>query len=367
METGRLRPGQTIKLTTDSQYYREVYDSTLLAVYENTLEISSPYHNGIHVPLNTGTKLDMNIRTEFGMVPAKGEIKERFMGRRSLLVEIHDSPAAEYEGRENRCRFVAVSSGKGGVGKTVFVINYAVALARRGKKVVVIDADLGMANVDVLLKLSPRHNLTDVVRGRRNLISIILDGPGGIKFIPGGSGIQELANLSDVQFRRITSEFEYLEKNFDYVLIDTGAGLSKNVTSFVYCADETVVVTTPEPHAITDAYSFIKIILERTGSVNLKLLINRCSSNKEAEQVSDKMKNVIRRFLNYNIELMGYMQESRFVTKSVKEQVPFALLYPDCTASRNIRRLVEHSCGEDSANRSSIPRFITRFSGMFTR
>lgn len=370
MDTYRLEEGQAIQLTTNSIFYRNVYESEIISVMEDSLEICTPYYKGLHVPLNVGFVLKLKIQTSDSICEFTTEVLDRDVERHSLIVRLpqQKAKAAERDGAAvSACKFIAVTSGKGGVGKTSFIINYAIMLARKGKKVVLMDADLGMANVDVLLGVNSRHTLVDVVEGGKDISEVVTDAPGNIKIIPGGSGIQELASLTTPQFYRITSGFDYLEKNFDYVLIDTGAGLSKNVTNFIYSADETIIITTPEPHAITDAYSIMKVILEKSRDIRLKLIINKCETSREGEAVLDRISGVVRSFLHCNITPYGYILESKVVSRSIKEQLPLAISYPGSDVARSIESMV--NCEVDSlagaCKTKTNSNFISKFKSLF--
>lgn len=368
METYRIEEGQSIQLTANSIFYKNVYTSTVLSVGTDTIEIGNPYYKGLHVPLNIGFILNLKINTRDGVYEFTTEVIDRDLSRHTLIVKL---PAQKKEStalNSDYCKFVTISSGKGGVGKTSFIINYALSLADKGKKVVLLDADLGMANIDVLLKVSTKYNLIDVIDGTKTLKDIIVDAPGGIKIIPGGSGLQDLANLTNTQLYRITSGFDYLENNFDYVLIDTGAGLSKNVTNFIFSSDETIIVTTPEPHAITDAYSIIKVILDKSRDVDLKLIINKCETIQEGEAVLNRISGVVKNFLNYSINPFGYILESKIVTKSLKEQIPMYLSYPNSDPVKNIEVIVGRELGNSGLqNRSHVSSFVSKFKSLFTR
>ncbi len=366
MDTYGFQTGQAISMTTRSPFYRDTYESTILSVHNSVLEIRSPYKNGFYIPLNIDCKLNMTVSSAFGQIQVTGKIVDRNISKHTLKVDIFNSGALKTQSNFNKCKFITVTSGKGGVGKTAFIINYAISLARKGKKVALLDADLGMANVDVLLKLCPRYNLVDVIDGSRKLSSILIDGPEGIKFVPGGSGIQGLSNLSSLQFNRIISGFEYLEKNFDYVLIDTGAGLSTNITNFIFSSDETIIMTTPEPHAITDAYSIIKVILDSNRNVKLALLINRCESSNEGKFVSDKIINVVKRFLDYNLTSIGFLPETRIVSKSIRKQSPFIISYQNSDIARTVECIAENEVLNKKTTQAYIfSSFASKFKSFF--
>lgn len=236
-----------------------------------------------------------------------------------------------------RTRVMAITSGKGGVGKTNIVANLAISLSEAGMRVLVVDADLGLANVDVLLGLYPRYNLGHVVQGQKSLEEVIINGPAGIRIIPGASGLQDLAQMDAGRRHALLSDLVSLEEQADLVLIDTGAGLSSSVMDFVVSSDEAVIVTTPEPTAIADAYAMIKVLSQTDSDVYIRLLVNQARSESEAEQVADQILSVARRFLNVHVDNLGYVLVDVAVQRSVRAQKPFVLLYPHSSASECIR------------------------------
>jgi ATPases involved in chromosome partitioning len=228
---------------------------------------------------------------------------------------------------------IAVASGKGGVGKTNFSVNLAIALKQSGNNVVVFDADLGLANVDVLIGAAPKHNLYDVIFNNKKLKDVIISGPAGIKIIPGGSGIESLSNLNDNQRKELSEKFGELTDT-DVLIIDTSAGMSKNVLGFMAVSEDVVVVTTPEPTSITDAYSLIKVALKHMPSMNIHVVINRANSQEEAQLTYQRLENAVRDFLKKDIKYLGYIADDNKVRKAVMEQNPFRNAYPDCQASK---------------------------------
>lgn len=252
--------------------------------------------------------------------------------------------------RSNK-RVIAVASGKGGVGKTNLVINLGIALARSAKKILVLDADLGLANVDVLLDINPKYNLQHLISGQKSLSDIIVEGPNQIKIVPGGSGIIELADMTDGQRERLISSFVELENQSDITLIDTGAGISKNVLSFILAAGEVLILTTPEPTAITDAYGLIKVINQKDIDVDIKLLVNMASNEKEAKEVSERISLVSKQFLNKHIEDFGFVLRDSAISQAVKRQQPFILSFPYSDASKCINRIANRF--DDTAPKTS--------------
>ncbi len=262
---------------------------------------------------------------------------------------------------QTQARVITVTSGKGGVGKTNVTVALAVAFARLGKKVLILDADLGLSNVDVILGASAPGNLFQVIHNGLDLNDVVADGPLGIKFISGGSGIYDLSNLSDSQIQYFLHQVGQFDNWADIILIDTGAGLNRMVLNFVLAADEVVVVTTPEPTAVADAYAVIKAYAAKGGQSPVRLIVNRVRELAEGEGVLNKLAKVSQRFLGLPISHLGFIFEDRMVQKAVTSQVPLMVAYPDSVAARCIDRIA-HSLlfGEDLP----VPRGIR---GLFQR
>ena len=225
-------------------------------------------------------------------------------------------------------RVIAVTSGKGGVGKTNVVGNLAVSMANMGKKVLIMDADLGLANIDIIYGMHPRYNISDVLSGERELKEIIVEGPSGVRIIPAGSGFVNLTHLTDGQKLSLLSEFEAFEDDFDYFLIDTGAGISDNVTYFNLAANECIIVVSPEPTSITDAYAMIKVMSTQHGEKHFKLLLNMVRDESEAKAVFLNLIQAADRFLSgVSLEYCGYLPRDEKVPAAVRQRKPFVTLY----------------------------------------
>ncbi len=261
-------------------------------------------------------------------------------------------------------RVICISSGKGGVGKTNFTLNLALALKKKGSRVLVIDADLGLANIEILLGIDIRYGFIDLVEDHIKIEDIMVDGPLGIKIISGGAGISEVADLPIYKINKILNNMIYLKQYVDFILIDTGAGISKSVMSFVVAAQEVIVVTTPEPTSIADAYALIKVITKQTNEKAINMVINRVDNKAEAEITFKKMQMVSKRFLNKSINYLGYISDDRNVRISVKKQVPFMLNSPNCLASKNVENICDSLLGS-TENRSKFNNFINRLSNLF--
>lgn len=274
------------------------------------------------------------------------------------------------ENEKSGIRVISVSSGKGGVGKTNFSVNLAVALKEHGCNAVVFDADLGLANVDVITGIVPKYTLYDVIFNNRNIEDIIMHGPGGIQIIPGGSGVERLLNLSDLQRRFLSEKFEKL-KDTDILIIDTGAGISKNVMGFMAMSDENIVVTTPEPTSITDAYGLMKVAFKYTAGHGMYLIVNRVKDEDEARLTYERLHKAIKIFLNGNLNYLGYIAEDKNVEKAVMEQTPFKMLYPYSPASRCIDDISYKITGIQNQNgdrrKVDLRDFFTKVAYIFTR
>lgn len=242
-------------------------------------------------------------------------------------------------------RVIAISSGKGGVGKTNFTINLAIALSKLKQRVTVVDADLGLANVDILLGLVPRYTLTHVLKKEKSVEEILVSGPNGVQIISGGSGVMDLVNLNQEELGTLINSFEFLNDCSDYILIDTGAGLNQSVMSFIQAANEVVVVVTSDPTSITDAYALIKNIQDL--EISIKVVVNRVESNKEGYEVFHKLNSATSKFLNFELESIGFLYEDQNVKKSVRNQVPFLLGYPNSLASKGVE-LIAYNINNNS-------------------
>jgi flagellar biosynthesis protein FlhG len=278
-------------------------------------------------------------------------------------VEHAAKPPETSEGRK-ATRIIAVSSGKGGVGKTNIAINLALAYAQAGKKVIVMDADLGLANVNVVLGVIPRYNLYHLIRKQKSLSEILVDTSYGIKIIAGASGFSKIANLTEDERRDFISELAALS-NADILIIDCAAGVSNNVISFIAAADDALIVTTPEPTAITDAYGIIKIIATEIENLDLglKLVVNRVKSVVEGKRVAERVINIAGQFLNLKVDYLGFVFDDPVVHTAVVRQKPFLILEPKSRASLCIRHLLGRLEDFDYRDGKGIPTFLKKLFG----
>jgi flagellar biosynthesis protein FlhG len=256
--------------------------------------------------------------------------------------------AEKKEDRVKQTKTIAITSGKGGVGKTSLAVSLSIAIARNGQtKVTLLDADLGLANINVILGVIPQFNLYHVIKGKKKLKDIVIDVPEGIKIIAGASGFHQLANLDMKQRKEFIDEFQSLEGD-DYMVIDTGAGVSQNVLSFVVAADEVIVVTTPEPTAITDAYGIIKSIASQTNDKPIRLVVNRVQSVSEGRRVAQRIINIAGQFLNIKVDSLGFIFDDPLVAKSVRNQKPFIVGYPKARSSVCVAMIADKITNRES-------------------
>jgi flagellar biosynthesis protein FlhG len=273
-------------------------------------------------------------------------------------------PAGGKPAPRTATRIIAVSSGKGGVGKTNIAINLALAYAQLGKRVVVMDADLGLANVNVVLGVIPRYNLYHLIRKQKTLREIVVDTAYGIQIIAGASGFSKIANLSEDERKTFIGELAALA-NADVIVIDCAAGVSSNVISFVAAADDAIIVTTPEPTAITDAYGIIKIIATEIENldIGLKLVVNRVRSVVEGRRVAERVITIAGQFLNLKVDYLGFVYEDPVVHTAVARQKPFLVMDPRSKASACIRHLVGRLENVDYRDGKGIPQFLRKLFG----
>jgi len=261
-------------------------------------------------------------------------------------------------------RIITVTSGKGGVGKTNLSVNMALAFARIGKKVIVMDADLGLANVNVMLNMIPKYNLYHVIKKQKTIREILVETEYGISIVAGASGFSQIANLGEEDRKDFIKELDSLS-NADIIIIDTSAGVSSNVLDFIAAADDAVIITTPEPTAITDAYGIIKIIATEYDSLNmgLKLVVNRARGAAEAKSVADRMINISGQFLNLKVDYLGFIYDDSSVPHAVLRQKPFMVVDPKCKASICVQHIVERMDRNKHGESHGFGAMLKRFFG----
>lgn len=282
------------------------------------------------------------------------------MDQAQRLREILESPDLK-KTNENDARIITVTSGKGGVGKTNFTVNLAWALASQDKRVSIVDADLGLANVDVVLGIMPKLNLGHVIRNEATIQDIITTTENGLNIISGGSGSMDLVDLDDKGVEKIIESFAYLNKISDYILIDTGAGLSNAVLSFIEAAHDTIVVINPDPASMTDAYALIKNI--RNVEYNeLNVVVNRVDNAAEGESVYSKLNAATEKFLGKNLIYLGCIHDDYMLKRAVRRQIPIMDFAPNAVSSKGIYHISYSLINEKEpeGNVRSFKSFISK-------
>lgn len=295
--------------------------------------------------------LSKNERRNFGRVPTSGTM---------LLGDQADGVRQLAAAHDRHARVLAVTSGKGGVGKTNIAVNLAGAMAQLRKRVVLVDLDLGLANADILLDLEPRYNLSHVFSRQRRIEEVLISAPGGFEIVPGASGVEKLANLDDVERDNLIQAFGALHRARDYIIFDTGAGISKNTTGFLAAADDVLVVTIPEPPAIVDAYAVVKMLSEGRDRGEIYLVVNRASSREEAERIANGFAATAHRFLNVYVSKLGYVPDDPRVSQAVRQKKPFLTAFPNAPASDRVRLIAERLCRSGARAPEERPSFVRR-------
>ena len=245
--------------------------------------------------------------------------------------------------RKNFTKVIAITSGKGGVGKTNLISNIAFMLAKSGKRVLLMDADLGLGNVDILLGLAPKYNISHVLKGEKNLSDIIVNGPGGISIIPASSGIQKVTDLNEEEKLVLMEQFNSIDDEFDYFLIDTGAGISKNVTYFCVASQNIIVVATPEPTSITDAYALMKVLYKNYQEKKFNLIVNMANNQNDALQVYNTLTLVIDKYLGMEISLsyLGFIPVDNKFPQAVRKQKLISEIFPSGDTAKSFLKIVK--------------------------
>ncbi len=267
-----------------------------------------------------------------------------------------------------KARVIAVTSGKGGVGKTSISVNLAIEISKMGKKVVIFDADFGLANVEVMLGIRPKFNLLDVFHNGKSIEDIITEGPNGIGFISSGSGVSELASMDYDSIKLLIREMSKLDRLYDVVIIDTGAGITDSVMEFVMVSPEILLVVTPEPTSITDAYSLLKV-LRRKEEFNpiyktINVVSNRVEDANEGQDIYNKMNTVSSKFLNTKLKYLGEIYQDKSASMAIIEQKPVSIAYPNSSATKgivNIAFKLMNETGADSAPKEGIAKVFFDF------
>ena len=268
----------------------------------------------------------------------------------------------------SNARIITVTSGKGGVGKSSTAINLALQFRRQGKRVIIFDADFGLANIEVMFGVIPKYTLADLVFKGKEIKDILTEGPEGVLFVSGGSGIARLVNLDNEQVKRLVYKMSELERLADVIVIDTGAGISPSVLEFVAASPEVLLVTTPEPTSITDSYALLKALAMIPGydrnSSKIKVITNKVTSQSESRNIFEKLSVVVNRFLHLNLEYLGEVPQDNAITKAIMKQKPVSLAYPSSSSSNAFARIRERLDSGEGAiphQKKGVARFLALF------
>jgi flagellar biosynthesis protein FlhG len=250
--------------------------------------------------------------------------------------------------KQSSPKIITVTSGKGGVGKSNFVVNLGLTLQKNGKKVLIFDADVGMGNDDVLLGFLPKYNVFDIIFNNKDIDDVIVTGPYGIKLLPGGSGITRVNEITNAQRNNFLDKLSKIE-DLDYILMDTGAGINRSVLGFIACCDELIILTTPEPTSLMDAYSLIKAVVHFNIKSKAKVVINRTLDKNEGEETYEKFRTAVKTFLKIEVEYIGSVAEDKKLVQAVRSQKPFVIDSPNCEASQDILKISNKLLGIESS------------------
>lgn len=243
--------------------------------------------------------------------------------------------------RMSKTRVISVISGKGGVGKSNISLNFAIALRKLGRKVILFDLDIGMANLDILMGILPARTIVDMVEKELSVGDIIEYGTGGLPFIAGGSGLSKIFRMDERKMLHFFHELEKLQREYDTIIFDMGAGVSDDLLNFVLASDEAIVVTTPEPTAITDAYAALKFIYRSGGQLSVRVLVNRSRTEKEGRETAHRLQRVAQQFLHRDIAAFSVLPDDPIVSDSVKAGIPFLLYSPRAPAARAVMKAAQ--------------------------
>ncbi|MBU3198704.1 MinD/ParA family protein [Clostridium estertheticum] len=263
-------------------------------------------------------------------------------------------------------RIITVTSGKGGVGKSNIVVNLSIALQKMGKKVMIFDADIGMGNDDIIMGCSSKYSVFDVISKGKEIEEVVLTGPFGVKLLPGGSALTKVEDLTEVERNMFLNKLTALT-GLDYIIMDTGAGVNKSVLGFISCCEDLVIVTTPEPTSLTDAYSLLKAVKHFDIKNSAKVIINRSLDNNEADLTFNKFNNAVIKFLDMKLEYLGKIGEDKKLSYAVRQQEPVVVSYPNSGAALDINKIASKLEGaKDKASGIGVEGLFKKIFSIFS-
>lgn len=263
-------------------------------------------------------------------------------------------------------KVITVTSGKGGVGKSNFVVNLSIALQKMGKSVLIFDADVGMGNDDILMGYLPKYNVFDIINKNMNIEDVIIQGPLGVRLLPGGSGLNKIEEFTTKQREEFLSKITSLN-NVDYIIMDTGAGINRSVLGFIACCNELIVITTPEPTSLTDAYSLLKVVNYFKLKKDAQIVVNRVIDIEEGRNTFEKFNNAVDNFLKIKLSYLGYITEDKRLIQAVRQQEPFTIKYPNCNAAVDVQSIALRLMGSgDQSNNIGVQGFFRKIFSIFS-
>ncbi|MCE5220739.1 MAG: MinD/ParA family protein [Clostridium sp.] len=271
----------------------------------------------------------------------------------------------DQKNKKTSTKFITVTSGKGGVGKSNFVVNLAIVLQNKGKRVLIFDADLGMGNDDVLMGIYPKNNIFDIIFTDLGIKDIIVEGTNGVSLIPAGSALSKAQDLEENDKKIFLEKLDTLDE-YDYILMDTGAGVNKDVLSFIAASEELILITTPEPTSLTDGYSLIKAIDHYKLKTSAKVIVNKAFTREEGEDTYNRFNIAVSKFLKINIEYLGCILDDKKLVQSVRQQKPFVVLYPNCDAAKDIENIAMKLMGQEMNSLNGAKGLFKRWFNLFS-
>lgn len=269
---------------------------------------------------------------------------------------------------ENKAKVISISSGKGGVGKTSFAINFAISLKRLGHEVVIIDADIGLGNIEILSGTNLKNTISDIVFSDKSILDIMGTGPEGIKIISGGSGLKELNLLNNENLPKLIQEIEKLQSLVDYIIIDTGAGISNAVIDFVMTSNEVIIICTPDPTSLMDSYTLIKALVLSGFTGKINLVSNQVDSRLEGKEIFERIFNASNNFLRVEVNYLGYINKNGLVPNSIRNQIPFIVSHPNNSVSQKINIMAMNFISDkDSILENKKTSFAKKLLDIFTK